>query len=72
MTLRIALRVPFSPENDEQSAQETLKTVRKLIRENQDLTGYEKVQIHFFQMIPEAAAKSKSFELTPAEILSAD
>lgn len=72
MTLRIAMRVPFSPNDDEPAAQETLRTVCGLIRRHQDLTGYEKVQIHFFQMVPEEAAKSKSFELTPAEVLAGE
>lgn len=72
MTLRIAMRVPFPPEVDEQSAQETLQTVQGLIRKHADLTGYERVQIHFFQMVPEEAAKSRLFELTPADILSPD
>ncbi len=71
-TLRIAMRVPFPPDLDEQAAQETLQTVRRLIREHQDLTGYERVQIYFFQMVPEETAKSKLFEYTPAEILSGE
>ena len=68
LTLRIAMRVPFPPEVDEQSAQETLATVKGLIRQHADLTGYERVQIHFFQMVPEETAKSRFFELTPADI----
>lgn len=72
MTLRIAMRVPFPPEVDETAAQETLATVKELIRKHADLTGYEKVQIHFFQMVPEAAAKSRFFDLTPADIESVD
>jgi len=70
--LRIAMRVPFPPDLDEQAAQETLQTVRRLICEHQDLTGYERVQIYFFQMVPEETAKSKLFEYTPAEILSGE
>jgi hypothetical protein len=67
-TLRIAMRVPFSPEIDESAAQETLKTVCELIRQHQDLAGYDRIQIYFFQMVPEETAKSKLFEFTPAEI----
>jgi hypothetical protein len=72
MTLRIAMRVPFPPEVDEQSAQDTLAVVKGLIRQHADLTGYEQVQIHFFHMVPEAAMKSRLFDLTPADILSSD
>lgn len=68
MTLRIALRVPFSPEADQASAESTLDTICQLIREHQDLAGYEQVQIHVFQMIPEEVAKSKLFEFTPEEV----
>ena len=68
-TLRIAMRVPFSPEIDDQAAQNTLRTVCELIRQHQDLAGYERVQIYFFQMVPEETAKSRLFEFTPDEIL---
>jgi hypothetical protein len=70
MTLRVALRVPFSPEADENAARQTVETICGLIRRHQDLAGYERVQIHLFQMVPEEAAKSKSFTFTPAEVLS--
>jgi hypothetical protein len=68
MTLRVALRVPFSPEVDQASADAALDTICRLIREHQDLAGYDRVQIHFFQMVPEEVAKSKRFELTPEEV----
>ena len=69
-TLRIAMRVPFAPDSDDQQAQETLQTVRRLVREHQDLAHYERVQIYLFQMLPETAAKSKLYEFTPEDILS--
>ncbi|MFO0918454.1 MAG: hypothetical protein U0872_09085 [Planctomycetaceae bacterium] len=64
------MRVPFAPDSDDQQAQETLQTVRRLVREHQDLTQYERVQIYLFQMLPETAAKSKLYEFTPEDILS--
>jgi hypothetical protein len=68
MTLRISLRVPFSPEADDAAAQEALRTLFRLIREHQNLSSYGRVEIHLFQMVPEETAKSKKFEFTPAEI----
>lgn len=68
MTLRIAMRVPFPPDVDEQQSQETLRTICELIRRHQDLSSYERVQIHFFQVLPEETAKKKTFEFTPEEI----
>lgn len=70
-TLRIAFRVPFSPETDPQRTQETLDTVFDLIRRHQDLTGYEKVQIYLIQMVPEESAKKTMVEFTPEQIESA-
>jgi hypothetical protein len=67
-TLRIALRVPFSPDADEQQAQQTVTKICELIRQHQDLAGYDRVQIHLFQMIPEETAKSRSFEFVPDDI----
>lgn len=68
MTLRIAIRVPFSPDADEERTHETLRTICELIRRHQDLAGYEQVQIHLFQVLPEETAKKKTFEFTPEEI----
>ena len=68
-TLRISLRVPFSPVTDEAACGETLVTLFRIIRETQDLTGYEDVQIHFFQVLPEEVMKKRQFHFTPAEIL---
>ena len=33
-----------------------------------DLAGYEQVQIHLFQVLPEETAKKKTFEFTPEEV----
>lgn len=71
LTLRVSLRVPFPPEVDEHAAQETLVTVKTLIRQHADITGYDEVQIHFFQMVPEAKLKSRLFKLSPAEVVHA-
>jgi len=68
--LRIALRVPFPPGVDEKQTEETLRTLFGLIRQHQDLTGFEKVQIHLIQIIPEETAKKKTFEFTPEQVLS--
>lgn len=68
MTLRVAFRVPFPPETDEAAAQLRLREICELIRKHQDLTGYEHVDIHMFQMVPEEAAKSRHFRLTPEEV----
>lgn len=72
VTLRISMRVPFPPEVDETAAQETLATVKSLIRQHVDVSKFEKVQIHFFQMVPEAAAKSRFFDLTPQDIVNTE
>ncbi len=69
LTLRVSLRVSFPPEVDEHAAQETLTAVKALIRQHADITGYDEVQIHFFQMVPEAVLKSRLFKLSPKEIL---
>ncbi len=66
--LRIALRVPFPPGVDEPATQETLRTLFELIRKHQSLDGYEKVQIHLIQIIPEETAKKKTFEFTPEQV----
>lgn len=68
MTLRVALRVPFPPAADDPKTEELLARVRELIRQHQDLTGYEQVQIHLFQVVPEESAKSQRFTYTPGEI----
>lgn len=69
-TLRVALRVPFTPETDAAKTEETLAVVQDLIRRHQDLAGYDEVQIHLFQMVPEAKLKSKRFVYQPDEIQS--
>jgi len=68
MTLRVALRVPFAPETDQPAAEGAINTICRLIGEHQDLAEYDLVQIHFFQMVPEAVVKSKRFEFTPEEV----
>lgn len=69
-TLRVALRVPFTPEVDAGRTEETLAVVQDLIRRHQDLAGYDEVQIHLFQMVPEARLKSQRFIYKPDEIHS--
>lgn len=68
MTLRVALRVPFPPAEDDPQTEDLLAKVRELIRRHQKLEGYENVQIHLFQMVPEESAKSQRFEYRPEEI----
>lgn len=68
MTLRVALRVPFPPAENDPQTDELLEKVKQLVRQYQNLDGYETVQIHLFQMVPEDSAKSKRFEYTADEI----
>lgn len=68
VTLRIVMRVPFPPEVDEPAATATITQLKELIRTHADLTGYERIQIHLIQMVPEELAKTRLFELTPADV----
>lgn len=68
MTLRVALRVPFPPAEGDPQTVELLAKVRDLIRQHQNLEGYDVVKIHLFQMVPEESAKSQLFEYAPDEI----
>ena len=69
VTLRIAMRVPFSPEVDDPAARDTLSKLRGLIRQHTNVNQFERIQIHLIHIVPEETAKTRTFELLPAEIL---
>lgn len=68
-TLRIAIRVPFEPQPENQESQEVVNRVIQVARAQTDLKKFSLVQVHLFQLAPERIAKQASFEY-PSESLT--
>lgn len=62
MTLRIAMRVPFEPDEGHPETRQVVNRVVELTRQHADLSRFEQFQVHLFQLAPERVAKQASFE----------
>lgn len=68
-TLRIVLRVDFDPEIDKQQFQQTVQRVIELARHYQDLSKYERLEIHLIQLRAEQDARTRTFSKPTEELL---
>ncbi len=68
MTLRIAMRVPFEPDEAHPETRQVVNRVVELARRHADLSRFEQFQVHLFQLAPERVAKQASFEYPIARI----
>lgn len=67
-TLRIVLRVPFDPESDERQFQQTVQRVIELARQSQDLSKYERLEIHLIQLRAEQDARKRTYSAPTEEL----
>lgn len=67
--LRIAIRVPFAPEPDSADTRAVVNQVVRLAREHADLSAFEEIRLHLFQLAPERVAQQASFEYPVADIM---
>lgn len=68
LTLRISLRVPFTPNHLSPDAHRVVNRVVELARQHVRLSAYEKVQVHLFEMRPEEEAIHQAFEFSGQEV----
>ena len=66
LTLRISLRVPFTPNETSPDAHRVVNRVVELARQHARLEEYERFEVHLVEMRPEAEAVQQRFEF-PAE-----
>lgn len=66
MTLRISMRVPFTPNKVSPDAHAVANRVVELVRQHARLEDYERFELHLVEMRPEAEAVQQSF-MFPAE-----
>lgn len=57
MTLRIAMRVPFSPDETTAETQRVVNRMVELAHDHSDWSRFEVLQIHLLQLAPERIAK---------------
>lgn len=71
MTLRVSLRVPFTPTELSLDEARVVEQVSQLIRQHVDLRSYERVEVHLFEMRPEHDAVQHAVILDPQTMLRA-
>jgi hypothetical protein len=61
-TLRLVLRVPYSPDEEDPRVDATIHRVIALAREHIDLTSYETLEIYLVNYTPEKAPRQFEFK----------
>jgi hypothetical protein len=68
MTLRISMRVPFTPTEVSHDSHGVVNRVVELARQHARLEQFERVEIHLVEMRPEAEAVQQAFVFPAAEV----
>ena len=70
-TLRISMSVDFPPGEDSPRSNQIVNRVIEIIRENEDVKQFEKVDVNLIQFVPQELAKTRTFSFS-AKDLQAD
>jgi hypothetical protein len=68
LTLRVSLRVPFTPTHLSLDAQQVVRRVVELAREHTPFADFEQVQVLLIEMRPEAEAVRCLFEFSAEQL----
>jgi hypothetical protein len=68
MTLRISLRVPFTPNAMSPDAHRVVNRLVELARQHAPLEQYEVFEVHLVELRPEAEAVQQAFEFPASEV----